>query len=263
MPIYSIWQYWPGNTKNHAKLLKLKCIVPLLVNSVLCVILKANITGRNATWKQTIHSLCPADSLMLFYFPSLIHFSVCISVLHFQSVSTGAGCLLRRQDTSDRSITGSDSLLCCPPHWQGGSLEIIVGVWQPSAPWHLSACCSPCATTGVKGVRCTSVHQGRWSDFPGRWSSRRTGRLRVMVQHKRVDDIEGVWGFTGCCLATTLAFTFSMERSSSVDLCSWPNYGETPSELDFFNSTTCRVWKIKRPVVSSRDATSSDLGAIL
>lgn len=32
--------------------------------------------------------------------------------------------------------------------------------------------------TGVKGVRCTSVHPGRRSDFPGRWSTRRAGRLR-------------------------------------------------------------------------------------
>lgn len=50
----------------------------------------------------------------------------------------------------------------------------------------------PALPTGVKGVRCTSVHQGRWSDFLGRWSRRRTRRLRVMVERKRVDDIEDV-----------------------------------------------------------------------
>lgn len=111
-----------------------------------CTPVYTTLAGYIVKKKQQPHSLCPAVGLMLFCFPFLIQSSVCISVLHFQSVSTGAGCLMRRQGASDRSIGRSDSLLCCPPHWQGGSSGSIVGGWQPSAPWHLSACCSPSAT---------------------------------------------------------------------------------------------------------------------
>lgn len=95
----------------------------------------------------------------------------------------------------------------------------------------------PPLPTGVKGVHCTSVHQGRWSYFPGRWSTSRTRRLRLTMAHKRVDDIEDVWGFTGRCHATRLSFIFPEAYSSPMDWCSWPKSGDTQSGLPLFYNT--------------------------
>lgn len=75
---------------------------------------------------------------------------------------------------SDSSIGGSNSFLCCPPHWQGGSLGCIVWVWQLSAPWHLSACCSPRGAYRCRGCALHICLSEKIELFLSRWNMHHT-----------------------------------------------------------------------------------------
>lgn len=87
---------------------------------------------------------------------------------------------------SGSSIGGSNSLLCCPPHWQGGSLGCFVWVWQLSAPWHLSACCSPRGTYRCRGCALHICLSGKIELFLSRWNMHHARKFRVMEIHTGV-----------------------------------------------------------------------------
>lgn len=166
---------------------------------------------------------------MLFYFHCLIHFSVRVSVLHFQSVSTEG----RTPVAQARRLWQEHRWVRQPPLLSSSLTGRLLG----NHCWRLTAVCSLAPLSVLLSprypqvLRACAAHlsiRGRRSHFPGRWSRRRTGRLRVMVEDKPVDDIEGVCGFAGRCPVTSLAFTFSMAHSSSTDHCSCLNNGGTP-----------------------------------
>lgn len=115
---------------------------------------------------------------MLFYFLSKWH-------LHIQA----AWCTNIRA-ASDSSIGGSNSFLCCPPHWQGGSLGFIVWVWQLSAPWHLSACCSPRGAYRCRGCTLHICLSEKIELFLSRWN---THHIRKFKRYKNTFRLRLHW----------------------------------------------------------------------
>lgn len=133
---------------------------------------------------------------------------------------------------SGSSIGGSNSLLCCPPHWQGGSLGCIVWVWQLSAPWHLSACCSPRGTYRCWGCALHICLSGKIELFLSRWNMHHARKFKVMEIYIQVYRIEVVWGVIRCCNMTTWQLwlrLFSFFNGALIaiteltDLCKWCN----------------------------------------
>lgn len=152
---------------------------------------------------------------------------------------------MHRHHASDSSIGGSNSLLCCPPHWQQGSLESIVGVWQLSAPWHLSACCSPSGTYRCWGCALHICLSGEIELFPSRWNIHHARKLQVMeiqtsVWHWRCLRLYWVLWYDSMAARADVRFSVTSEAQELshfwltgpemyvfISMCVWNTVGPT------------------------------------